>query len=94
MPAYLVDQDTNGSIQAFDAVIAGDRLQAETLLRVRHGASHSKALEVVEGFDSSLPLAEALVSPALTDLLEQVARDPASPLAQGLSISVQQRFSS
>lgn len=91
--AYLVDQDGRSSIQAFDAVIAGDRVEAETLLRVRHGASYAGALDLLEGFDASLPLSEALVSPALTDLLEQVARDPASPLAEGLSISVQQRFS-
>jgi hypothetical protein len=56
------------------------------------GSATAADLEVVKGFDRSLPLVEALLSPAMTDLLKQVAADPASPLAEGLSLSVQQRF--
>ena len=91
--SLAVGRCDDATIQAFDAVIAEDREEAERSLRARHGASLLEDLEIVEGFDATLPLAEALVSPALADMLEQVAQDPSSPLAEGLSVSIHQRFS-
>jgi hypothetical protein len=41
------------------------------------GSAIAADLEVVKGFDRSLPLVEALLSPAMTDLLKQVTADPA-----------------
>lgn len=90
--SFLVERSEAGSVQAFDAVIADDRAEAEARLRARYGGAFADAFDIIEGFDASLPLSEALVSPALADMLKQVAQDPASPLAAGLSISVQQRF--
>ena len=90
--SLFVDRSDLGMVQAFDAVIAPGRAEAEDLLRVRRGVARSAPVDVSEGFDASQPLVEALLSGAMTDMLEQVARDPASPLAEGLSVSVQQRF--
>lgn len=90
--SLLVGRCDADEIQAFDAVVAGDRIEAEELLRARHGDALAGDVEVVEGFDPNLPLVEALVSSALSDILVQVASDPASLLAKGLSVSVQQRF--
>lgn len=90
--SFLVAQNETGSVQAFDALIAVDRHEAEERLRARHGGRLADDMRIVEGFDPNLPLAEALISPALADMLAQVAADPASPLAEGLSVSVMQRF--
>lgn len=90
--SFLVDECAGGTIQAFDAVVAGDRVEAETRLRARHGSAIADAIEITEGFDPNSPMAEALVSPAVADMLEQVAADPGSPLAKGLSVYIEQRF--
>ena len=90
--SFIVVQNESGAVQAFDALIAVDRHEAEERLRARHGGRLADDMSIVEGFDPNLPLAEALISPALADMLTQVAADPASPLAEGLSVSVMQRF--
>ena len=90
--SLLAGQSSSGIIHAFDAVIAADRVEAEARLRGRHGATLADDLQIIEGYDASLPLAEALVSPALSDMLSLVAANPASPLAEGLSVSVRQHF--
>ena len=90
--SFLVDERAGGTIQAFDAVVAEDRAEAETRLRARHGPAIAEAIEITEGFDPNSPMAEALVSPAVADMLEQVAADPGSPLAKGLSVYIEQRF--
>lgn len=89
---FHVEKQDQGTVQAFEALIANDRLEAEARLRERLGTALADRLDIVEGFDASLPLAQSLLSQALADVLEQVAVDPASPLADGLVISVQQRF--
>lgn len=90
--SFLVGERASGTIQAFDAVVAGDRAEAEARLRARHGTGIADAIEISEGFDPNSPMAEALVSPAVADMLEQVAADPGSSLARGLSVYVEQRF--
>ncbi len=90
--SFLVDACAGGTIQAFDAVVAGDRAEAETRLRARHGSAIAGAIEISEGFDPNTPLAKALVSPAVADILAQVAADPGSPLGRGLSVYIEQRF--
>ena len=92
--SFLVDQGAGGMIQAFDAIVAADRAEAETRLRARHGPAIAEAIEISEGFDPNTPMAEALVSPAVADMLAQVAADPGSPLARGLSVCIEQRFAS
>jgi hypothetical protein len=61
-------------------------------LRARHGSAIAYDVEISEGFDPAAPMAEALVSPAVADMLAQVAADPGSPLAKGLSVYIEQRF--
>jgi hypothetical protein len=90
--SLIVDETAGGMTHAFDAVIAGSRAEAEMRLRARHGAKLADGMEIVEGFDAGVPLVEALVSPAVADMLSLVAGDPGSPLARGLSVSVEQRF--
>jgi hypothetical protein len=90
--SFLIVQNEAGAVQAFDALIAADRREAEARLWARHGVRLADEMEIVEGFDRNRPLAEALISPALADMLVQVAADPGSPLAEGLSVSVMQRF--
>jgi hypothetical protein len=90
--SLIVDETAGGMTQAFDAVIAGSRAEVEMRLRARHGPKLAGAMEIVEGFDAGVPLVEALVSPAVADMLSLVAGDPGSPLARGLSVSVEQRF--
>jgi len=89
--SFLVEERAGGTIHAFDAVVAGDHGEAERRLRARHGAV-AQEMVIVEGFDPNLPLAEALVSPAVADMLAQVAADPCSPLGRGLSMHIEQRF--
>lgn len=90
--SLLVGSCDTEEVQAFDAVVASDRIEAEARLRARHGEALAGGIEVVEGFDPNLPLVEALVSSALSDMLVQVASDPSSPLGKGLTVSVKQRF--
>lgn len=91
--ALLVDESEGGIVQAFEAVVAPGPEVARERIRSRHGARMAFEADIREGFDASQPLAEALVAPAVQDILAQVALDPASPLAQGLEVTVSQRFS-
>jgi len=79
-------------VQRFDAIIAESMSDALVALKYRHGADQVGELDVREGFDGAAPLAEALLSDALSDMLTQISDAPASPLARGLSVSVEQRF--
>lgn len=90
--SFVVSTSATETLHAFDAVVAFDRIDAELQVRRRHGRVPSADVDLVEGFDAGRPLVEALVSPAMTDMLRQVAIDPSSLLAEGLSISIQQRF--
>lgn len=90
--SYLVHRTPKWTLHAFDAVLAESIAEARSRLCVRHGAQFADAFEIVEGFDPSTPLAVALVSPAIEDQLRQIASDPTSSLARGLTISLKQRF--
>lgn len=90
--SYISDHTGGGFVHAFDAVIASTRAEAVSRLSARHGADLIATMEIEEGFDPSRPLAEALVSPAVADMLSHIAGDPSSPLAAGLSVSIEQRF--
>lgn len=79
-------------VQRFDAIIAESMSDALVVLKDRHGAKSAGELHVREGFDGTGVLAEALLSSALSNMLAQVSAAPASPLARGLSVSIEQRF--
>jgi hypothetical protein len=76
---------------AFCAVVT-DR-PADLVERVigRYGRDAANA-DFAVGFDRSTPLAIAMISDAMADSLALAAADPASPLAVGLDIVVEQRF--
>ncbi len=91
--ALVVSSSDAGTVQGFEAVLAVGRDEAmERVLRL-HPAVPVPDIELFEGFEACEPLTEALLSPVMVETLRQVADDPTSPLAEGLSISVRQRFS-
>jgi hypothetical protein len=89
--SVVVGRDGAGLVHAFEAVVACSHEAARERLRLRHGDLVAADAEVVEGFSPGGPVICTLVSTAVADMLAQVARDPSSPLARGLSISVEQR---
>lgn len=89
--SFLVEDSETEVVHGFEALLADSRAEAVERLRMRCG-DLAAAFELFEGFDPGLPMAQALVSPALADTLRQVEEDPASPLAAGLSVSVRQSF--
>lgn len=89
--SFLVDETGTGHVHGFEALLAEDRAAAAALLRRRCGGD-AGSFELFEGFDPGQPMAEALVSPAIADMLLQVAEQPGSILAQGLSVSIRQSF--
>ena len=90
--ATLVHEDGSMMLQAFHASICTDAIEATRRLTWRYGPGPASAAEVVAGFDPTTTFAEALVSPALCDLLALVAAEPTSPLAAGLDVNLEQRF--
>lgn len=87
-----VAETSGGVVHVFDAFLADSMSEARSTLRLRHGADLAAGADLLEGFCPHQPLAQALVSPALADMLLQVERDPSSPLARGLRVSIEQRF--
>ena len=89
--ATVVACDGRETVHAFHASIATEEAEVAGRLYMRMGAAMADAV-IVEGFDPTMPLVDALVAPALCDTLALVAADPASPLACGLDLNVEQRF--
>lgn len=81
-------------VQAFAALVTGDPSILEFTLGCRFGSCLASAATIRKGFDASDPLVESLVSATMSHLLELVALDPSSPLAEGLELVVEQRFAS
>jgi hypothetical protein len=90
----VVEREADGWLHLFHAAVANSMDEARSRLKRSHGVRVVDAADTIEGFRPDLPLADVLLSPALADMLEQVDRDPASPLAAGLDICVAQRFAS
>lgn len=90
--SLLVHECADGTTHAFDATIASNVEEARSRLAARRGRRLADVADIREGFDVRLPLVEALVSPAVADMLLQIADAPGSPLARGLEVSIEQRF--
>lgn len=90
--ATLAAECSGGIVQAFAAIVARERSALEFSLHCRFGAAIAAEAVVREGFDPGLPLAAALVAPALAHMLAQIERSPGSSLAAGLDVVVEQRF--
>lgn len=82
-----------GQLQIFSAMVVANEDVVRSRLRHRFGRSLEELASVREGFDWSEPLACALVSDAMGDILTLADRDPKSSVAAGLDFEVQQRFS-
>lgn len=89
--ATVVCRDGVETVHAFHASLAIEAGEVMRRLHFRIGAASSDAV-IVEGFDPTNPMVEAMVAPAIVDMLAQVARNPLSPLAAGLDLNVEQRF--
>lgn len=89
--ATVVSRDGFETVHAFHASLAVDDAEVAGRLFCRMGGAAADAV-IVEGFDASDPMVEALVAPAIAHTLALVADDPASPLAAGLDLNVEQRF--
>lgn len=89
--ATIVSRDGFETVHAFHASLAVDEAEIAGRLFCRIGPASAGAV-IAEGFDVSDPMVEALVAPAVADMLLQVAADPLSPLAAGLDLNVEQRF--
>lgn len=80
------------NVQIYCAMIARSAGEVRARLRRRFGRLFEDQAKVMLGFDASEPLACALVSDAMADLLSFAAHDPTSELARGLDFQVEQRF--
>lgn len=89
--ATVVSHDGGENIQAFHASLATAEAEVAGRLYCRIGAASADA-RIVAGFDPDDPLVDALVSRAMRDTLALIAEDPASPLAAGLDVNIEQRF--
>lgn len=89
--ATIVSTDGFETVQAFHASLAHDPEEIAGRLFMRIGPASADAV-IVPGFDPTEPLIEALVAPAMCHTLEQIDADPASPLAAGLDLNIEQRF--
>ncbi|MDH7971269.1 hypothetical protein QH494_03675 [Sphingomonas sp. AR_OL41] len=89
--ATVVSNDGFETVQAFHASLATEEAEVAGRLYCRMGAAAAEA-RIVDGFDPAEPLVAALVSDAICDTLSIIASDPASPIAAGLDLNIEQRF--
>lgn len=89
----FVEERNDQRVYAFGAMIAANADEALDRLMERYGADYAGSVVLQDGFDACSPLATTLLSSAIVDMLTQFASDPTSPLADGLELMVEQRFS-
>lgn len=92
--ASIVEEDAKGTRHIFYATLAptDDHMYLE--LRGRFGIRLADLALVEKGFDPSKPVAASLLSEAMSAILEDVAQNPESALAEGLEVCLEQRFAS
>lgn len=90
--ACAVDESASGMAYVFYAAVAADEDEVRDQLRSRAGARLAYMADVELGFDPSEPIAMALLSDAMADLINHVADDPASQLSAGFRLFVEHRF--
>lgn len=89
--ATVVHDDGFETVHAFHASFAIDEAEIAGRLYARMGAAAAEAA-IVTGFDHTSPIVEALVSQAICDTLMMIDAAPASPMAAGLDLNIEQRF--
>lgn len=89
--ATVVAYDGFETVQAFHASLATEEAEIAGRLFCRIGGAAADA-RIRKGFDATDPLVAALVSDVMCDTLALIAADPASPIAAGLDVNIEQRF--
>ena len=89
--ATIVADDGFETVQGFHASLATDEAEIAGRLHCRFGAAAANA-RIRRGFDATDPLVAALVSDVMCDTLALIAAEPASPIAAGLDVNIEQRF--
>lgn len=90
--ATLVHHDGRSTLHVFHASVCNDFMEAYQRLVARYGRDAASDAELNVGFDPTTTFAEALVSPAMSELLQLVDSAPDAPLAAGLDLNLEQRF--
>jgi hypothetical protein len=83
----------NDHFQVFCAITSRSLEEVRQRLISRFGPWLASSATIKLGFDASEPLACALVSDAMAELLTLASEAPSSPLGAGLDFHVEQRFS-
>lgn len=79
-------------VHLFCAMLAQNSDEVRARLRRRHGPMVEDQARIRQGFDWSEPIACAMVSDAMGELLMLVDADPGPWLLEGLDFQVEQRF--
>ena len=82
----------DGVLQVFWAMMEVDERSTRSRIGRYYGEVDARHFMIRCGFDWSEPLANALVSGATAHLLDIAAMEPASPIAVGLDVRLEQRF--
>lgn len=77
---------------AFHASLARTAGEVGDRLRRRYGEEVGSRATIVSGFRTGGGFVGALVSPALAEMLRDVAANPSSPIAAGLDLNLEQCF--
>jgi len=77
---------------AFHASLARTAREVGERLRRRYGEEVGGRATIVSGFRTGGGFVGALVSPALAEMLRDVAANPSSPIAAGLDLNLEQCF--
>ncbi|QXQ06122.1 hypothetical protein KX816_18365 [Sphingosinicellaceae bacterium] len=89
--ATIADRTGGALLHAFHASVASSPAEIAARLWARYGTAATGAA-ITPGFDRTQAFAQALVAPAVADLLEKVDADPVSPVAGGLDLNFEQRM--
>jgi len=87
-------EDGCGRVLAFMAIVTDRPTDLVERVIGRYGVEAARNARFRQGFDHTAPLATAMLSDAMTDMLREVAAAPTSPLAEGVDVTVEQRFQS
>ena len=90
--AMMAERSSSFSELGFYAAIASSEEEFRGRLRRCVGDLKAWTAVVSEGFDPSAPIAMALVSEAVADMLTAISAEPDQPLARGLEVDLKQRF--
>jgi len=90
--ATVVNAVGSHCTHSFHAIVADGPGEVAARLRQRCGTNIARKAIIRTGFDPSEPLAVALVSDAVADMLLLIDAEPASSLGDGLEVQIETRF--